>query len=91
MRFIYIDRRFSDLTEAIKHVKLHSIENNTTKISCLVPNCNRTYQTFDSLRVHVKKCIVQNKIKKRTEEVTLIKIYYEIELIGIQISSGFNC
>lgn len=63
------ERQFSDLTAAIKHVKLHSMETNTTNISCLVSNCNRTYQTFDSLRVHVKKCIVQNKIEKKTEEV----------------------
>lgn len=64
-------RKFSDLKSAIKHVKLHSAACNAMKISCLVPNCDRTYETFDSLSVHVKKCVARNKIKTKTEKVTL--------------------
>lgn len=61
-------RYFSDLSQAFKHLKkIHLLENNLSELSCLVSKCGKTYRTFDSLRSHVKKCIVQAKSKDEFE------------------------
>lgn len=48
-------KKNSKLSEALKHLKkIHFVTDHVDEIHCLVPECTKTFCTFDSLRTHLK-------------------------------------
>lgn len=63
-------KKFKELSEAFKHLKkIHFVTENCDKLICLVPNCNREYNTFNALRTHVKKCLNGAPIRTKCSEI----------------------
>lgn len=65
---------FEDLKSCFAHLKrVHFIWDNSQNIKCVVnffggEKCGKSYNTYDSLRKHVKSCIL-----KRSEVMNIIK------------------
>lgn len=56
---------FDEIAEAFKHLKdCHQLRNNQEKIKCLVKNsnCKKSFMNFDSLRQHMKVCVLNVQI-----------------------------
>lgn len=75
----FCNTNFSIANNLIDHMKReHSVKERATPIKCFVNHknkkCERAYQTFSGLRLHIKKCLQY----KQSDQVTCFKCYFRL-------------
>lgn len=68
------DQTFSNSPEAVKHLKIiHLIKEHVDEIFCIVESkkdrvkCSKTFQTFNGMSAHAKKCVLKTNTFSKVE------------------------